>query len=167
METMDNMLSEIKDSDRLWIYQADRLLNEEEIKFIKSSGHDFMLKWSAHGKFLNGRIYIFRQLFIIIAQDESFEKASGCSIDQLFKWISETGLKMQADFTNRQKIAWLDQNNLIQISELKDFELLIQKGEIKKSTSVFNNLIFKGVDLHNRWIIPAGDSWHARLFPAN
>lgn len=155
---------QIKDSDRIWIYQADRFLSDQETSLIYESGKGFISEWNAHGSALSANIAVAHHLFVIINLDENIAMASGCSIDKLFKWILSSGVEIGVDFSNRNILSWIDSGDNIRLSQMAEFEKLILAEKIKTNTLVFNNLIYNGKDLKSRWQIPAIESWHARFF---
>ena len=54
-------------------------------------------------------------------------------------------------------------DNEIQTIEMNELSDLAKKGQINSSTLVFNNLVKTMGEMEKAWILPAGESWHARL----
>ena len=46
---MEIALQHIQDSDRIWVYQANRFLTEVEIELIRTAGNAFVASWATHG----------------------------------------------------------------------------------------------------------------------
>ena len=161
---MEIALQHIQDSDRIWVYQANRFLTEVEIELIRTAGNAFVASWATHGKPLRANVAIAHNLFVIVSVDEEQAKASGCSIDKSVNWISTLGRDLHIDFLDRMQIAYKVEQNVVRILPMNEFEQLAANGKIESSVFVFNNLVFNGKELKNAWIIPASDSWHSRFF---
>jgi hypothetical protein len=161
---MEIALQHIQDSDRIWVYQANRFLTEAEIELIQTAGKTFVASWATHGKPLRAEVAIVYNLFVIVSVDEEQAKASGCSIDKSVNWISALGRELHIDFLDRMQIGYKDEQNVARILPMNEFEQLAANGQIESSALVFNNLVFNGKELKNAWIIPASDSWHSRFF---
>ena len=69
------------DTARLWIYQAERKLTPNELKFVEDSTSKFLEAWTAHGNELRASHKLSHDQFLVIALDEGAGGASGCSID--------------------------------------------------------------------------------------
>ena len=164
MKDLEKAFDHIQDSDRIWVYQANRFLTEVEIELIQTSGNAFVASWATHGKPLRANVAIAYNLFVIVSVDEEQAKASGCSIDKSVNWISTLGRDLHIDFLDRMQIAYKDEQNLVRIHPMNEFEQLAANGQIESSSLVFNNLVFNGKELKNSWNIPASESWHNRFF---
>jgi len=162
---MENSFQSINDSDRIWVYQAERSLSSEEVNIIQHSGNEFVATWATHGKPLRAEVIVLHQLFVIVVLDERQALASGCSIDKSLGWISVLGTQLHINFTDRMQVAWMDETKNIHAAPLPEFEALAERGELEADTLVFNNLVFNGREIKNNWLIPAKESWHNRYFP--
>jgi hypothetical protein len=164
---METRFQSINDSDRIWIYQAERMLSTDEVTIIQKSGNEFVASWAAHGKQLRAEVIVLHNLFVIVSLDERQALATGCSIDKSLGWISALGAQLHINFIDRLQVAWLDEQKNIQLGSLNEFEALAERAEIESDTLVFNNLVFNGEELKNNWLIPAKESWHNRYFPVS
>ena len=153
----------LPDDTRIWIYQANRQLTEQEIRSIRRSGQEFIDKWTAHGAKLKAAIEVFHNRFVILFADEKQANASGCSIDKSVRFI--TGIERELDITllDRKLITYREGEN-IQTCTHEEFSELLNNGKITASTVVFNNLIAKKGELESLWQIPLKDSWHREIF---
>ena len=161
---MEKTFEHIRDTDRIWVYQANRILSEDETQLIQISGEAFVSGWATHGKPLRAQVLVLKNLFVIVMVDEEQAKASGCSIDKSVNWISALGRDLHIDFLDRMQIGWQDENGSVQLTPIAEFESLASKGQIDADTLVFNNLVFNGKELKNSWLVPATESWHNRFF---
>jgi hypothetical protein len=164
---METAFQNVQDSDRIWVYQAKRILSTEEITALTDSGKMFVTNWAAHGQPLRAEIIVINCLFVVVIIDERQAMATGCSIDKSIGWISAMGLKLGIDFMDRTQVAWYDDNEQLQISSLDEFETLANQGLISSDTMVYNNLVFSGKELKSNWLLPAKESWHSRYFSEN
>lgn len=148
-----NRLESLPKSSRVWVYQADRLLTEDENDEIQSICDEFAKNWNSHGTTLSSAIQLFNQLHIVVAVDENHKDASGCSIDKSVKLIQELGEKFGIDFFNRLNVAYVEDDELKLIHSAKFYEV----GN--DATLVFNNLIESISDIQEKWLVPARSSW--------
>lgn len=147
---------------RIWIYQSNRILNEEESEAVQAEMSTFLADWKAHGNELMAGSELFHGLFLVIALDESFSAASGCSIDTCVRKIIQLGQQFQVDFMDRSNVA-IAREREVSLFPLKDISALVKTGEITPSTLVYDNTIQK-LSLLDQWIKPAKDTWLKRYF---
>jgi hypothetical protein len=153
----------ISDTSRLWIYQANRPFTAEENETILSSTLAFMEKWAAHGQDLKASVTTKYNQFLIIATDESFNTASGCSIDSSVHFVQGLGNKFDIDFFDRMKLAFLVDNE-VKIVPLNELKEQIIGRHIGSESRFFNNTITTKGDLNEQWLVNAGNSWLKRYF---
>lgn len=161
---MKPLFETIQDTDRVWVYQSNRPLTNDEAAYIQSSGEKFTTNWAAHGAALRAQAQVIHNLFIVVNVDEKQAKASGCSIDSSVHWVAALGKELSIDFFDRLKIAYIEGNNKIELVDTAEFEHLAQTGIIESDVSVFNNMVFSGKDIRSSWLVPAIESWHSRFF---
>ena len=154
---------EMPNDSRVWIYQADRTLTPAEVKVAEDETRQFLQQWSAHGQKLICSSTLMHDRFLIISVNENHHAASGCSIDSSVHFINELGKKLEVDWFNRSKIAFIV-NNEVFIESQKDLKQKIADGKIDVDTLTFNNLVANIKELEESWLIPAGDSWLSRYF---
>ena len=152
----------LSDDSRIWIYQSNRKLNDEEVDSIYDAAASFIVDWSAHGALLEASISVFHNLFIVVCVDEDHAGATGCSIDKSFKFISELETRFEITLLDRMLIAFYDDGELKSCS-ISEFENRLQSGLSDENTKVFNNLIQIKKEMEFKWIVPVKDSWHAQL----
>ena len=157
-------LTNIAEDSRIWIFQADRPLNDEEISYVQEKMTPFMQEWAAHGNALYGDFKVEQRLFLIVGADEKKSPTSGCSIDALTHKIKELGAALNVDFFNRLAIAYEPSANDIELVSMNDFKQKIASNEVNFETIVYNNLVNTNADLANNWRTKAKNSWHVNLF---
>lgn len=154
----NHLISNINDQDKIWIYQADRILTKSEVDAIQSQADAFAIQWTAHNQKLNAKAFVVFNLFLIFSVNEDLHQASGCSIDKSVAFIKQMNEHYAIDFLNRNKVAVLI-NESVEIFNLNELADKLTDHE----TLVFNNLITTGREIKSNWILPANNSWHQRF----
>lgn len=149
--------SEIADSSRVWIYQSDRNLSDNEVVFIQQKLLAFCNDWKAHQAHLKSSYKVLHNRFVILLVDEQQLNASGCSIDSSVKIIKEIESGFGIDLFNRTQIAFEEEGE-IKTLPTPDFKKVVQE-----QTIVFNNLVTTKADLEENWRTEAKNSWHAKF----
>ncbi len=145
-------------NSRIWIYQSNRTLQENEIKEINKSAEDFIETWTAHNNNLKGSFEIRHALFLIIYIDEGYALASGCSIDKSVHFIQKLEKQYNLSLFERMNVAFRkdDSISIIPVSALISS---LRNRELNENNVVFNNLIQTKEELEKNWEIPIGRSW--------
>ena len=150
----------LDDSARVWIYQAGRKLSEAEKNTISETLSTFTQQWVAHGNPLKTSFKIFHDQFIVLAADENFEQASGCSIDGAVRTIQQIDSTFGLNLFDRTKVAFL--NDSITVINQNDLKKSLENGTWKHDTLTFNNVLQTKGDLTAKWVVPAGETWLKR-----
>jgi hypothetical protein len=149
--------------ERIWIYQANRILNTEEAKTLLEKMDKFTAQWTAHGKQLAAQALLKYNQFLIIRVNEGLVKATGCSIDKSTDTLKQVQQELGLDFFDRMQIAYRDSEGIKTVSR-PEFEKLLESGKVDENTIVFNNMVGNSRELESNWEIPLKDSWHAQVF---
>ena len=161
---MNQLLPDLAPHSRVWIFQTDRKLNEQEVHHLRHNMALFIPQWASHGNDLYGGFEFEQGLFLIVGVDEARSPASGCSIDSLTHTVKKIGADLGVDFFNRLAIAYVNQQKQIELISMETFKQKVTDGTINADTEVFNNLINTKKDLLTNWRTPVKNSWHANLF---
>jgi len=157
-----NLFPHLTDNSRVWIYQSNRIFNQSESLAINNAVNVFTANWAAHGKALKADGCVLNNVFLVLAVNEQFGNASGCSIDASVKFINEIATNYNLDFFDRMlQTFWLNQNPVQY--KLNNLDTLLQSGQITEDTLVFDPLITKLSDLRSGFLKPIKVSWHARF----
>ena len=149
-------------SSRIWIYQADRILSDQESSWATVQIQAFASRWASHNVDLQSRGGLLFNTFLILAVDQSHQGASGCSIDSSVHFVQELGQHLNVDFMNRMVFAaW--QSDQVKLYTRDEFKQAFDAGDIHEDTAVFDNLVNTKAALQNEWIKPLKDSWHKRM----
>jgi hypothetical protein len=151
-------------NSRIWIYQADRALTEENKIYITDFMRQYCDEWQAHGQPLKASFRLAYDYFLILAVDEDYNEASGCSIDTSVKAVREVSDKTGIDFFNRQMVAFKVGQH-ISLSGLKDLKKNLQDGIWNEQSLAFNNTVTEKRQLDTEWLRPANQTWLARYIP--
>lgn len=152
------------DHSRVWIYQADRELLDEEIDQINELTANFLEEWTAHGSSLHSSSKIFYKRFLVLTVNEDYAQASGCSIDTAFKFVRYLESEFNVAFMDRTNVALLENSDQVKTVKLNDLRNLVASHELKEDTLVFDNLVDHIGQFKNDWITPASNTWLKKYF---
>lgn len=152
----------LPDHSRVWVYQSNRKLNEEEIAEIKEETADFLTEWTAHGDTLEAGFEIRYDRFIIIGLNQDKVAASGCSIDASVHFIQSLEKKYDVDLLDKMNVTYYN-GDYIAHKTLTDFRKMAKNKSVSKNTVVFNNLVNTKAEYLENWEVPAHESWHGRF----
>ena len=156
-------LTEINDSDTVWIYQASRRLNEAEQSELQASGRVFCASWATHGKPLDAAVFLIEGMFVIVKVNSALLAASGCSIDKSLQWIRAMEQKFGTTLLDRMQVAWVDEAGSIERASLNDAKAAFASGVLTTGCKVFNHSLSNGADLKTKWLDPLPESWLMRF----
>ena len=149
--------------ERIWIYLSSRKLTNEELNQIQNDLQLFIDAWNAHGNKLDASFEILYNYFIIIKANESKIMASGCSIDDSVRFMTNLAEKYNLDLFDRQQVAWLDNKNEVMTTTLNELGRLYKDKILTDNTIIFNNTLQDAGDLPLKWKQPLMESLYARF----
>ncbi|MDG1760440.1 MAG: ABC transporter ATPase [Flavobacteriaceae bacterium] len=155
--------SELPKTSKVWIFQSNRSLNDEELQSIQTKLTEFLSQWTAHGADLKAGFEFRYKRFIVVALDQNENKATGCSIDTLIHFVQAIETAFSIDLLDKMNVSY-KQGEFIAYKNLVDFKTMAKKRSVSPKTIVFNNLVVDKADYQENWEIPASESWHARFF---
>lgn len=153
----------LKDSARIWIYKADRVLNDKEIECVNRKLDQFLDQWNTHGKNLVAEAWIEDKVFIILAIDEDHQAASGCSIDQSVHFIRQIGDRMNIDFFDRMVFVYQDDEGEPHFVGARDLCKIYEKGIVDDDTLFYNTLLEDKGSWNQKKMQPLAKSWHSKF----
>ncbi|SEO91380.1 hypothetical protein SAMN05192574_11620 [Mucilaginibacter gossypiicola] len=148
---------------RVWIYQSDRKLTDQEVQQIQPELDRFAANWTAHNNQLKAKTEIRYNRFFILIVDESQAGASGCSIDKSVHFMQQVQQHLGINLFDRFNLAYREGEEVLSLPR-HDFEAKLKDGSINKETVVYNNLVQNLNELETKWEVPFKDSWHIQLF---
>lgn len=152
----------LPDDSRVWIYQANRKLSDDEVAEITELTNDFLTKWTAHGAKLEAGLQIKYNRFIVLGLNQANASASGCSIDASVHFIQSLEEKFDVDLLDKMNVTFYT-GEYIAHKPLTDFRKMAKDKSVSKNTVVFNNLVNTKAEYLENWEVPASESWHARF----
>ncbi len=159
------MLTEFKnlpDNSRIWVYQANRKLSEQEVAEITEKTNEFLTKWTAHGAALEAALKIKYNRFIVIGLNQANASASGCSIDASVHFIQTLEKEYDIDLLDKMNVTFYS-GEFIAYKPLAEFKKMAKDKSVSKNTVVFNNLVNTKAEYLENWEVPAKESWHSRF----
>lgn len=148
---------------RIWIYQSNRKLSDDEVAAITEATHEFVENWAAHGQSLAASFVIKYNRFIILAVNQDVQAATGCSIDSSVQFIQELEAKYEIDLLDKMNVTYKT-GEFITFKTLIEFKQLAKSKSVSENTIVFNNLVNTIEEWQDFWEVPANESWHSRFF---
>lgn len=150
----------LESSARVWIYQSARKFTDAEKDTISQTLSAFTESWTAHGNPLKTSFAIFHDQFIVLAADEGFNEASGCSIDGAVRIIKEIDLRFSLNLFDRTKVTFLKEH--MTVVNQRDLSTSLEQGIWQHDTLTFNNVLNTKGELNTNWIVPASKTWLKR-----
>lgn len=150
--------------NKVWAYPISKLLSEKELNDLLTTGFDFISEWTAHNKKLKASFEIFENRILLVKVDESFEIASGCSIDKLTQFIKKTELSFGIELLNRFLVACVI-NKKIEVIHATEIKKLLLTNVISENTFVYNTSISNQNEL-NGWLNEIKNTWLKRYLVA-
>nr|WP_321222817.1 ABC transporter ATPase [uncultured Psychroserpens sp.] len=152
----------LPEESRVWIYQANRSFTDEELNEIKDRLNIFIENWTAHGSDLQSGYTIEYKRFIVIALNQSLNKATGCSIDASVHFIQQLEKDYNVDLMDKMNVSY-KQGEYVAHKTLIDFRKMAKDKAVSKNTIVFNNMVNNIAEFRENWEVPASESWHSRF----
>ena len=152
----------LPENSRIWIYQANRKLSDDEIAIIGDKTRDFLSNWTAHGANLEAGFEIRYNRFIVIGLNQANASASGCSIDTSVRFIQSLEKEFGIDLLDKMNVTFYN-GKFIAHKSLADFKKMAKARSVSPNTVVFNNLVNTKAEYKEHWEVPAKDSWHSRF----
>lgn len=153
----------LPDDSRIWIYQSNRKLSDEETATIAEKIALFLTQWTAHGADLEAGFELKYNRFIVIGLNQSNASASGCSIDASVHFIQQLEKEFDVDLLDKMNVTFYS-GEFITYKTLLEFKTLAKAKSVSKNTIVFNNLVNTKEEYLENWEVPAEESWHNRFF---
>jgi chemotaxis regulatin CheY-phosphate phosphatase CheZ len=154
---------DLPEHSKIWIYQANRKLSDEEVDEITEATKEFVENWTAHGTSLEASFVMKYNRFIILAVNQDFHPATGCSIDSSVQFIQNLEAKYEIDLLDKMNVTYKT-GEFIAFKTLIEFKQLAKSKSVSENTIVFNNLVNTIEEWQDFWEVPANESWHSRFF---
>ncbi len=162
---LKNMYTEFEkmpETARVWVYQANRELNDNEVEIVANTLKKAIDGWAAHGSPLLSSFKILHNRFVVVATDESMNAASGCSIDASTRWLKELGAELSIDFFDRSQ-AYLE-GETIKTFTIFQAKQQVNNGIIAPDSVVFLNNVQTLKEFLSYWKNKAANSYLKKYF---
>jgi len=159
------MLTDFKnlpDNSRVWVYQSNRKLSDEEVAIINHKTKEFLTQWTAHGANLEAGFEVKYNRFIVLGLNQENASASGCSIDASVHFIQQLEKEFEVDLLDKMNVTFYS-GDFIAHKTLIDFRKMAKAKSVSPNTVVFNNLVNTKEEYLESWEVPAKESWHNRF----
>ena len=144
------------DDARIWIYASEKSFTKDQEIYIIKTISNHLQNWEAHKLPLTAAVTILERHFIVVALDESKNRASGCSIDTLQHNIQQIEKKLSISLMNRLNIFYNIDGRIKHISSCR-------LSSVANSDTLFYDLtIQKKLDLES-YLKPISHGWCAHL----
>ncbi|HEX9979180.1 MAG TPA: ABC transporter ATPase [Flavobacterium sp.] len=153
----------LPEESKIWIYQSNRKLTDEEIAAIEQATREFVENWASHGTSLEASFLIRYNRFIILAVNQEPQIATGCSIDESVRFIQMLEQKYNIDLLDKMNVTYRLGEHIAHKS-LTEFKKMAKDKAVSENTIVFNNLVNTVGEWNDLWEVPAHESWHSRFF---
>lgn len=147
----------LPDNSRVWIYQSNRKMTEDEQDKIRHHLVHFSNEWSSHGQEVDCYTQVFHHYFLVFVADEN-KLISGCSIDSSVHLIQNLGAHFNLDFFDRLNFLYFNNSDIERINHT-EFSRAVKEGVIKPDTLIFDNLVNTKKDFIERWVVEVQNTW--------
>ena len=150
--------SSFDQDSKVWIYQSDRIFNQNELVAIQDKLNVFVGSWTSHGAKVKGFATIYADAFIIIMADEKQTGVSGCSTDSSVRTIKEIEAAHQLNLFDRLNCCFLIDEKIVSV-HLSKIQQAFDSKIINENSLYFNNTVLTKKQLIENWILPLKESW--------
>lgn len=158
-------LAAMPDDARVWVFAAPRALSAEESARLLDRVDSFVGRWTAHGRPVVGAREWRYGRFLLLAADEAATGVSGCSIDSLYRVLSEAESELGVPLTDATLVWYRGPDGSIRSETRAEFRDRVRSGAVGDDTPVFDNTVSTvGGVRAGGWERPLRDSWHSRAF---
>jgi hypothetical protein len=143
---------------RIWIYQADKPLQSNEVEGITQMVEAFLENWTSHGRQLQAGYMIYDAFFLVIGVEKEDFELSCCVTDSVIQLLQQIACKWEINFLRRDKIVIKMTQGLVSMS-INEMKKKLETGEINKDMYTFDNTITCKKALAEKWLLPIKSAW--------
>lgn len=156
-------MSEMPEDARVWVYQSNRALSNDEVAIIEQETNHFLSNWSSHGALMNASFEILFNRVLVIAADESQAQASGCGIDKSVNFVKQLGSKLGVDFFTRTMVLYVGADGILE-APLHQFWAMRKALIIHDATMVVDTTVRSVGQFRSEFLKLFSSSWHAEMW---
>ncbi len=158
---------QLPDEARLWIFAAERPLDDTQREQLLAEADGFLAQWTAHQAPVTAARDFRYDQFLLIGVNEEVTGLSGCSIDALMHALQALGSRLGVELVESPPV-WYRADDQIQGATRERFAEHAAQGIVNADTVVFDNTVATVKDLRaGKWETPARATWHGRVFFAS
>lgn len=155
--------AELPDEARVWVYAADHELGETELAALTATMARFLPAWRSHGRPVNAAWSVVDGRFLVLAAWLTGE-ISGCGIDASVHALKRLRDREGLDLLPGPDVHYRGPDGPVTVTR-RDFRALLESGEIRPDTLVYDTTIGTLGELRRGGLRPHfAESWHARAF---
>ena len=158
------MFETLPADSRLWVFGLEKPGSNESEQHLLSRLRSFVSSWKAHGNPVRAEAEIVQHTFVVIAADPNVSEVSGCSIDAMFRSVSEFAEEVQLQIADFDRIFFRTENEIACVTR-PEFKRLAAEGRVGADTAVFDTTVETLASFRVGWEKPLDESWHKRLLP--
>jgi hypothetical protein len=152
---------------RAWVYTANRILTPAESTLLLERLQPFLTEWSSHGTPLKAAAQILDQAIVIVAVENGFEAASGCSIDKSVRILKDLEQEIGISLFDRLQILYKKQLTAsAEVLPLPLFKNKLAAGEINAEGWIANTQVATVGELKSELWKEVKNSWLAKFLPS-
>jgi hypothetical protein len=160
---MTHLFANFPDSARVWVFSLARELSPSERALVGEQLDDFTRAWKSHGAPVHGGYEILENRFVLIAGYVD-DGVSGCSTDSMMRVMTSLKKEQGIDGFDRTLVLFR-QDGLVRAVSREEFQKMVDAGEVKDQTAVFDATIQTVGDLRaGRFETTFARAWHASAF---
>jgi len=164
---MNVSFEQMPSSARVWVYTANRILTSSESALVQERLTPFLTEWSSHGTPLKAACQVLDQSILVIAVENGFEAASGCSIDKSVRTLKELEQELKISLFDRLQILYKTAPaSAVEVLPLAQFKNKLSAGEISAEGSIVNTQVASVGELKSELWKEVKDSWLAKFLPS-
>jgi hypothetical protein len=156
-------IEDLPDASRVWVFGADRELDEGAADLLLRDVDKFLAQWHAHGAPLTAARDWRDKRFLTVAVDQSTAGASGCSIDGLYRSLKSLEPRLGASLVTSGLVFYRDAKAHVQSVDRERFAMLGAEQKVQSRTRVFDPTVTTLGEWRARFELNAEDSWHSKL----
>lgn len=158
-------LRSLPDYARVWIYVADRSLDDTQIQRLLEHLDAFCTGWRSHGRPVTSAAAVVEGRFAIIAGEIPDGDISGCGIDASVHALDRAAEELGLRWLPALAVHFRAEDGTIRSVSRPEFRRLVDAGRIDSSTQVFDLSIQLLRELREgQFEQPARLTWHERAF---
>ena len=135
---MTDPFSHLPDDARIWIYAADRDLNELEENRTIEILQTFCASWTSHGRPVPSGADMLESRFAVIAGHIPGGDISGCGVDASVHALDRAQDELALEWLPSLTVHYRDANRMIRSVSRAEFRASVEAGDVSEKTIVFD-----------------------------